>query len=68
MYYKDILAHLVQIPPFLFNTMTANLSAIPAKLFFLVRLVAKTFAEEQANIDENSLIEDRNAIRTQVYA
>jgi hypothetical protein len=62
------IAHLVRIPPFLFNMMTADLSANPAELFSLNRLVAKTFAEEQANIDENSLIEDRNAIRTQVYA
>jgi len=28
------IAHLVQIPPFLFNTMTADLSANPAKHFF----------------------------------
>ena len=39
------IAHLVQIPPFLFNMMTADLSANPAELFSLNRLVTKTFAE-----------------------
>jgi len=60
--------HLVQVPPFLFNVLTSSSTDDPAELFFLARLAAKTFAENQANLSTTQTDDEKAAIRKQVYA
>ena len=48
--FMDI-AHLIQVPPILFTTMTNSNVIDPAKIFFLFD--DNSFAATQANIDQN---------------
>lgn len=59
--------HLVQVPPFLLNVLATSSTDDPARLFFLSRLAAKTFAENQANLGITHTDNEKAAIRKQVY-